>query len=342
MTLQVSSSPHIRDQASTTRLMLDVIIALLPALGVSIYMFGLRSLLIVVLTCTTAVLFEYLSRKLMKRYNSIGDLSAVVTGLLLAFNLPPTVPLYVPVIGSFVAVVVVKQMFGGIGQNFVNPALASRIILTLSFPAALTRWAILAGRIPGHGIPGTEPIAEGVDLIATATPLYLIQAGETGSAVMPGYLDLFIGYKGGCLGEVSVLALAAGVVYLLIRRVISPLIPVTYILTVPADGLVRTRSPVPHAVRRPVPGRFLHGDRLCHVAAEQQRQDHLRPRLRPDHEPGALVRRHDRRGLLCDPLHEYPDTAHRPLDDPGALWRCATCQVLSPFCLPSSYVPSAS
>ena len=246
MTLQVSSSPHIRDQASTTRLMLDVIIALLPALGVSIYMFGLRSLLIVVLTCTTAVLFEYLSRKLMKRYNSIGDLSAVVTGLLLAFNLPPTVPLYVPVIGSFVAVVVVKQMFGGIGQNFVNPALASRIILTLSFPAAMTRWAILAGRIPGHGIPGTEPIAEGVDLIATATPLYLIQAGETGSAVMPGYLDLFIGYKGGCLGEVSVLALAAGVVYLLIRRVISPLIPVTYILTVALLTALFGQDPLYH------------------------------------------------------------------------------------------------
>jgi len=248
MTLQVSSSPHIRDQASTTRLMLDVIIALLPALGVSIYMFGLRSLLIVVLTCTTAVLFEYLSRKLMKRYNSIGDLSAVVTGLLLAFNLPPTVPLYVPVIGSFVAVVVVKQMFGGIGQNFVNPALASRIILTLSFPAAMTRWAILAGRIPGHGIPGTEPIAEGVDLIATATPLYLIQAGETGSAVMPGYLDLFIGYKGGCLGEVSVLALAAGVVYLLIRRVISPLIPVTYILTVALLTALFGQDPLYHVL----------------------------------------------------------------------------------------------
>ena len=248
MNLQVSSSPHIRDQASTTRLMLDVIIALLPALGVSIYMFGVRSLLIVFLTCTTAVLFEYLSRRLMKRYNSLGDLRAVVTGLLLAFNLPPTVPLYIPVIGSFVAIIVVKQMFGGIGQNFVNPALASRIILTLSFPAAMTRWAILAGRVPGHGIPGTEPIGEGLDLIATATPLYLIQAGETGQAIMPGYLDLFIGYKGGCLGEVSILALAAGVVYLLIRRVISPLIPVTYILTVAMLTALFGQDPLYHVL----------------------------------------------------------------------------------------------
>lgn len=246
MMLQVSSSPHIRDNASTTRLMLDVIIALLPALAVSIYLFGLRSLLIISLTTGSAVLFEYLSRRMMKRYNSISDLSAVVTGLLLAFNLPPTVPLWLPIIGSFVAIVIVKQMFGGIGQNFVNPALAARIILTLSFPAAMTRWAILAGRTAGHAIPSNGPIAEGTDLIATATPLYLIQAGETGNSVMPGYLDLFIGYKGGCLGEVSVLALSIGVLYLLIRKVISPWIPLTYIATVAAITAVAGQDPLYH------------------------------------------------------------------------------------------------
>lgn len=246
MTLQVSSSPHIRDNASTTRLMLDVIIALVPALAVSIYMFGLRSLLIVCLTTGSAVLFEYLSRLLMKRYNSISDLSAVVTGLLLSFNLPPTVPIWLPIIGSFVAIVVVKQMFGGIGHNFVNPALAARIILTLSFPAAMTRWAILAGRVAGHGITPGGPVGEGTDLIATATPLYLIQAGETGSAVMPGYLDLFVGYKGGCLGEVSVLALSVGVIYLLIRKVVSPWIPLTYIATVAAITAVFGQDPLYH------------------------------------------------------------------------------------------------
>ena len=246
MMLQVSSSPHIRDNATTSRLMLDVIIALLPALGVSIYMFGLRSLLIVLLTTGTAILFEYLSRRMMKRYNSISDLSAVVTGLLLAFNLPPTVPLWLPVIGSFVAIVIVKQMFGGIGQNFVNPALASRIILTLSFPAAMTRWAILAGRVAGHGIQPNGPIGDGTDLIATATPLYLVQAGETGSTVMPNYLDLFIGFKGGCLGEVSVLALSVGLIYLLIRRVISPWIPLLYIATVAAITAAFGQDPLYH------------------------------------------------------------------------------------------------
>jgi electron transport complex protein RnfD len=246
MTLQVSSSPHIRDNASTSRLMLDVIIALVPALAVSVYMFGLRSLLIVCLTTGSAVLFEYLSRLLMKRYNSISDLSAVVTGLLLSFNLPPTVPIWLPIIGSFVAIVIVKQMFGGIGQNFVNPALASRIILTLSFPAAMTRWAILAGRVAGHGITPGDPVGEGTDLIATATPLYLIQAGETGSAVMPGYLDLFVGYKGGCLGEVSVLALSIGVVYLLVRKVVSPWIPLTYIATVAAITAAFGQDPIYH------------------------------------------------------------------------------------------------
>ena len=230
MNLQVSSSPHIRDNATTTRLMLDVIIALLPALVVSIYMFGLRSLYIVLLTTGSAVLFEYLCRRLMKRYNSISDLSAVVTGLLLSFNLPPTVPVWLPIIGSFVAIVVVKQMFGGIGQNFVNPALAARIILTLSFPAAMTRWAILSSRLEGSG----GIIGEGVDLIATATPLYLIQAGENGGAAMPDYLDLLTGLKGGCLGEVSILALSIGIIYLFIRKVITPWIPLTYISTVAA------------------------------------------------------------------------------------------------------------
>jgi len=246
MMLQVSSSPHIRDDVTTTRLMLNVIIALLPALGISIYMFGLRSLFIVLLTTGSAVLFEYLSRLIMKRYNSIGDLSAVVTGLLLAFNLPPTVPVWLPIIGSFIAIVIVKQIFGGIGQNFLNPALASRVILTLSFPSAMTRWAILAGRAAGRAIQPGSPIAEGTDLIATATPLYLIQSGQSNSSAMPSYLDLFIGFKGGCLGEVSILALSIGIVYLLIRKVISPWIPLTYVATVAAITAACGQDPLYH------------------------------------------------------------------------------------------------
>jgi electron transport complex protein RnfD len=180
----------------------------------------------------------------MKRYNSISDLSAVVTGLLLSFNLPPTVPVWLPIIGSFVAIVVVKQMFGGIGQNFVNPALAARIILTLSFPAAMTRWAILSSRLEGSG----GIIGEGVDLIATATPLYLIQAGENGGAAMPDYLDLLTGLKGGCLGEVSILALSIGIIYLFIRKVITPWIPLTYIGTVAALTAAFGQDPLYHVL----------------------------------------------------------------------------------------------
>ncbi|MEA4887844.1 MAG: RnfABCDGE type electron transport complex subunit D [Clostridiaceae bacterium] len=239
MMLQVSSSPHIRDHVKTSRLMLDVIIALCPALVASVILFGSRALILILIAVSSAVLFEYLSRKVMKRYNSISDFSAVVTGLLLAFNLPVTAPYWMPVIGSFVAIVIVKQMFGGIGQNFVNPALASRIILTLSFPSAMTRWAIMAGR--------AGEAAGGTDLIATATPLYLLQQSNgIGGTAMPGYLDLFIGSKGGCLGEVSILALSIGVIYLVARKVITIWIPGAYILTVAAATALAGQDPLYH------------------------------------------------------------------------------------------------
>jgi electron transport complex protein RnfD len=228
-------------------MMLDVVIALCPSLAVSIYMFGLRALMIVLLTIGSAVLFEYLSRRVMRRYNSISDLSAVVTGLLLAFNLPPTVPFWLPVIGAFVAIVVVKQMFGGIGHNFVNPALAARVVLVLSFPAAMTRWAILSGRAVGHidALPGAVP--GGTDLIATATPLYLLQQpGGIGNIYLPDYLDLFVGFKGGCLGEVSILALSVGIIYLLIRKVITLWVPLPYVLTVALATTLVGQNPLYH------------------------------------------------------------------------------------------------
>ena len=249
MMLQVSSSPHIRDSITSSRLMLDVIIALSPSLIASVILFGYRSLVMVLVAVGSAVLFEYLCRRIMKRYNSISDLSAVVTGMLLAFNMPAMAPYWIVIIGSFVAIVVVKQMFGGIGYNFVNPALAARIILTLSFPSAMTRWAVMANRA-GETI-GTVTragsAAGGTDLIATATPLYLLQqAGGSGSSAMPSYLDLFFGAKGGCLGEVSILALLIGVVYLIIRKVITPWIPLTYILTVAVATALAGQDPLYH------------------------------------------------------------------------------------------------
>lgn len=140
--LLVSSSPHISSPVKTKNIMRDVIIALMPALVASIIFFGARALLIEVVSVATCVVCEYLCRKIMKREQTIGDLSAVVTGLLLAFNLPSGVPLYVPIIGGGVAIIIAKQMFGGIGQNFVNPALLARIVLMNSFPVLMTTWPV--------------------------------------------------------------------------------------------------------------------------------------------------------------------------------------------------------
>jgi Na+-translocating ferredoxin:NAD+ oxidoreductase subunit D len=248
MMLQVSSSPHIRDNATTRRLMLDVVIALLPTVAASIYMYSIRALIVTLVAVLSAVFFEYISRLVMKRYNSIGDLSAVVTGLLLALNLPPTVPYWLPVIGSLVSVVMVKQMFGGIGLNFVNPALAGRVILTLSFPAQMTTWAIQASRALDAGyIREIGQSIKGTDLIATATPLYLLQnAGGVVTTGMPTYLDLFLGFKGGCLGEVSILALLLGAAYLVIRKVIKLWIPLTYLATVAAMTAIAGQDPLYH------------------------------------------------------------------------------------------------
>ena len=241
MMLQVSSSPHIRDNVTTRRLMLDVVIALIPAIVSAFYFFGYRSLVVILLTTASAVLFEYLSRIVLKRYNSIGDLSAVVTGVLLAMNLPPTIPFWIPIVGAFIAIVIVKQIFGGIGQNFMNPALAARVILMLSYPAAMTRWAILADRAKAASTVVSEA-ANGMDLIATATPLYIMQ----NNGAMPSYLELFIGFKGGCIGEVSVLALLLGAIYLFVRKVITPWIPLTYIATVAAITALAGQNPLYH------------------------------------------------------------------------------------------------
>jgi len=221
--------------------MLDVIIALIPTLAASLYLFGERVLFVVLLTVLSAVLFEYLSRLVLKRYNSISDLSAIVTGLLLALNLPPTVPFWLPIIGAFVAIVIVKQMFGGIGNNFVNPAMASRVILMLSFPVEMTKWVISStGSIPFGGAAGGN-----VDLVATATPLLQLQTGAVKGS-FDYYLQLFIGNKGGCIGEVSILALLIGAAYLLIRKVISFHIPVVYIGTVALMMLLLGQDPMVH------------------------------------------------------------------------------------------------
>lgn len=210
--LMVSPSPHDENYTKTSTIMLNVCIALVPALIAGCVIFGLRSLLLTAVTVVSCVVFEFLCRKLMKRENTVGDLSAVVTGLILALNLPVTLPLWMAVIGSFVAIVVVKQLFGGLGQNFANPAITARIVLMVSFTSAMTNWAV--------------PFwyKDGADAVTGATPLAL---GD-GDA-LPSYLDLFLGNVGGCLGETCALALLAGGLYLAARRIISLAAPVSFI-----------------------------------------------------------------------------------------------------------------
>jgi Na+-translocating ferredoxin:NAD+ oxidoreductase subunit D len=211
----VSSSPHIRSGESTKRIMMDVTIALLPALFAGIWFFGLRALLLTIVAVAFAVASEIAMQKIMKRPVTAGDFSAVVTGLLIAFNVPATLPLWMVAIGSIFAIVIVKQCFGGVGHNFVNPALAARAVLLASWPVDMTSW-----------------VQPGVDVVTTATPLAIIKGTEAVNQALPSLMDLFIGNVGGCIGETSALALLIGGLYLLYRRVINYRIPVVYISTV--------------------------------------------------------------------------------------------------------------
>lgn len=219
--MTVTPSPHIRTNDTTRTIMLDVCIALLPALVWGIYVFGLRVLTVTLVSIISAVLAEFVWEKIMKKPVTVLDFSAVVTGLLLALNLPVSVPLWMPAAGSVFAIIVVKQLFGGLGKNFVNPALAARVFLFLawsSYMAVFTK--------PGESL---SAIAIKPDAVASATPLASLKNGvlPEGTTVF----NAFLGYESGSIGEMSALLLAAGFLYLLVRRVITWHIPVAYIGT---------------------------------------------------------------------------------------------------------------
>ncbi|QBD84650.1 RnfABCDGE type electron transport complex subunit D [Clostridium tetani] len=207
----VSSSPHIREKDTTQSIMRDVIIALLPATVAGVYFFKMEALLVILASVISCVLAEYIWQKATKTKVTISDLSAVVTGLLLAFNLPASVPLWLPVIGGFFSIIIVKQFFGGLGQNVVNPALAGRAMLLASWPVQMTTWTL--------------------DGATTATPLAILKGAEATGATLPSLMDAFIGHVGGCIGETSALALLLGGAYLLYKRVIDWKIPATFIGT---------------------------------------------------------------------------------------------------------------
>lgn len=219
--LIVTAAPHITSADSTQKIMQRVCIALLPTLVASVIIFGVNALIITAITVAACVIFEYLYCKLVGREVAIGDFSAVVTGLLLAFNLPSTLPWWMPIVGAFIAIVVVKQLFGGLGYNFANPAIVGRIAMAMGF----------AGAMSSYGFP------QGVDATSAATPLSSAAQGID-------YVTLLLGNHGGVLGETCAITLIIGGVYLIVTKVISPTIPVTYLATVAVLSLIAGKDPI--------------------------------------------------------------------------------------------------
>lgn len=211
----VSGTPHVRSKESIQSIMRDVIIALVPATAAGIYYFGINALILVIAAIVSAVAFEAICQKVMKKPVTVSDLSAVVTGLLLAMNLPAAAPIWVAIVGSAFAIIFGKQLFGGLGQNFINPALAGRAFLLASYPTEMTTWSVPNG-------------LEVADAATYATPLAQLKAG----ALDANLVDLMLGKCGGTIGETCAIALIIGGVYLLYKHVISWKIPVIYIATV--------------------------------------------------------------------------------------------------------------
>lgn len=223
----VSTSPHTRSWFTTSNIMQDVVIALIPASLFGVYNFGFKALLVILTCIATCVLTEYIFEKAMKKPLTTGDFSAVVTGLLLALNMPSSIPLWIPVIGSVFAILVIKMLYGGIGQNFMNPALGARCFLLISF----------AGRMNDFTVPAVDKTSSvpkmfqllnhgaiALDGVSGATPLTALKAGESVNV-----FDMFIGSIGGTIGETSAIALLIGAIYLFAKKIINWRIPITYL-----------------------------------------------------------------------------------------------------------------
>ncbi|RHT70621.1 RnfABCDGE type electron transport complex subunit D [Ruminococcaceae bacterium AM28-23LB] len=217
--LTVSSSPHIRHEDNTRQIMVDVIIALMPALAIAVYVFGPRALTLTAVSAAGCLFFEWLYQRLMKKPVTVGDCSALVTGILLAYCLPVSSPMWMVLIGDAFAIIVVKQLYGGIGKNFMNPALSARAFL-MSFPVIMTTWPAIRTKLPLFATP---------DVVSSATPLASLKEGLMPNASLT---DLALGMVGGSMGEISALALLAGGLYLISRKVITFHTPVAYLGTV--------------------------------------------------------------------------------------------------------------
>ena len=222
--LIVTAAPHITSADSTQKIMQRVCIALVPTLIASVFIFGINSLILTAVTVAACVFFEWAYCKLMGREVPIADFSAVVTGMLLAFNLPATLPWWMAIVGAFIAIVIVKQLFGGLGYNFANPAIVARIALAVGF----------ASRMANYPKP-----ANGIDALASATPLAV--SGQLGAGE---YVTLLLGNHGGVLGETCAITILLGGIYLIVTKVISPMIPVTYLATVAVLSLLAGKDPI--------------------------------------------------------------------------------------------------
>ena len=236
----VSSSPHIRSRVTTASIMRDVALALMPSCLFSVYWFGLRALVVLAISVISCQAAELLYFRLAGKKRTSFECSAIVTGLLLGMNFPSTIPLWIPIIGGFFAIIVVKELFGGLGNNFMNPALAARCFLLICFAGPMTSFSVKT--TSSNFWLG----AASVDGLSSATPLAVIKNAD-GSTDLPGLFDMFFGFTGGVIGETSILFLLLGALYLLIRKVISLRIPLTYILSfaifVLIANLVKTGTP---------------------------------------------------------------------------------------------------
>lgn len=217
MSLRVSGSPHLLNKESTQTLMLDVLIALAPTTAAGIYLFGTRAALVLGIAVISAIISEYLWRKLAKKTNTVSDLSCIVTGLILGLNLPASVPLWMPLVGSVVAIVLVKQLFGGLGHNFINPAMLARAVLLASWPARMTHYTLPVR------VLGSTSVLPSVDAVSSATPL--LMSGKW------GLYDLLLGNVPGTIGEVCKLAILVGFLYMLFVGTIKWEVPVLFIGT---------------------------------------------------------------------------------------------------------------
>ena len=226
--LTVSSSPHLVTKLDTQKTMMWVLIALVPSLLVSTFVFGPRVLVLTAVCIAASMFFEWAYEKFMKRPETVKDLSAAVTGTLIAFNVPATFPFWMAIIGCFVAIVLVKQLYGGLGRNFANPAIVARIMLLVSFATQMTTWPVAKSMVP---LMGTA------DVVTGATPLAIVSEGGAFSE-LPSTMDMFLGFIGGSVGEVSSIALIIGGLILIWKKIISPATPVAFIGTVFVFALI--------------------------------------------------------------------------------------------------------